>query len=89
MAAGAFWRPFFFLSAGNVLGAGQRLQSNSMSDTNDGQFDDLIAKAEQVLTQNMGQAVKLGEIEQISEQRRRNLLLRCQVLEGPPVHQRL
>ena len=54
-----------------------------MSDPNDNKFDELLKKAEQVLTRHLGQPVQLGEVEQISEPRRRNLLLRCRVLQGP------
>ncbi len=58
----------------------------TMSDTNGkngDQYDELLANAERVLTDRFGTAVRLGEVQQISEPRRRNLLLRCRVLDGP------
>ncbi len=46
-------------------------------------YAELIERAEVVLGQQWAAPVQLGEVERISEERRRNLLLRCRVLEGP------
>ena len=57
-----------------------------MSDANtqnDGQYDALLRRAERVLTERLGETVRLGDVQQMSERRRRNLLLRCRVLDGP------
>jgi ankyrin repeat protein len=43
----------------------------------------LISRAEQVLAQRWESAVRLEQDERLSEERRRNLLLRCKVLSGP------
>ena len=46
-------------------------------------FGKLISRAEQVLAERWGTRVQLGNVQRLSEERRRNLLLRCQVLGGP------
>ncbi|MFV2069988.1 MAG: hypothetical protein ACC645_23730, partial [Pirellulales bacterium] len=51
---------------------------------NDGKYAELLASAERVLTDRWGAALRLGDVQRLSEPRRRNLLLRCGVLEGPP-----
>ena len=56
--------------------------SDSTTD-NDGKYTELLAGAERVLTDRWGAAVRLGNVQRLSEPRRRNLLLRCGVLEGP------
>ena len=50
---------------------------------NGDQYDELLADAARVLTDRFGETVRLGEVQQISERRRRNLLLRCRVTHGP------
>lgn len=50
---------------------------------NDGKYAELLAGAERVLADRWGAAVRLGDVRRLSEPRRRNLLLRCGVLDGP------
>jgi ankyrin repeat protein len=47
------------------------------------EFADLLAAAEQVLSRQWGAEVRLGHVQRLSHERRRNLLLRCAVLDGP------
>jgi len=56
---------------------------NNVNAEKDEKFTELLASAERVLAGRWGAAVRLGKVERLSEQRRRNLLLRCEVLEGP------
>ncbi len=49
-----------------------------------GEHAKLLAAAERVLTDRWGATLRFGEVQQLSEPRRRNLLLRCGLLEGPP-----
>jgi len=46
-------------------------------------FGELLSRAEQVLGERWESAVRLEQDERLSEERRRNLLLRCRVLDGP------
>ena len=54
-----------------------------MHDGSGTEFHDLLTSAERVLAARWATRVRLGDVEQLSEERRRNLLLRCQVLDGP------
>lgn len=56
--------------------------SDAIADNSNG-YVELLADAERILTDRFGKTVRLGEVQRISEERRRNLLLRCSVAQGP------
>jgi hypothetical protein len=49
---------------------------------NHGDFAPIVAAAEQVLTRVLGQSVRLGDVASLTEQRRRNVVLRCRNLSA-------
>lgn len=50
---------------------------------NSHEHHDLLARAELILADRWGGAVRLGPVEQLSETRGRNLVLRCEVSDAP------
>lgn len=48
-----------------------------------GEYDELLSNAERVLAQRFGRSLRLTDVQRLSEPRRRNLLLRCRVADGP------